>query len=211
MKQTDLGQVSAGFAVDTPTKPTVQTDLHWLAADIEKEAEEMMQSQGEHWQGYRNGLRHAAGRLRASLVTAAEPTCWVESNVALEILNGRREFYLSPVRTEDDPLPLYSAPVAPPQGWMRRVVCAANRVAETDALVLGPRHWDTTMRRNALARYNGDEACFDLEWEQGFIDQKGIFMTREEAWKVAEAAGQIIRRVGGDTMNGGHLFSENLY
>jgi len=33
-------------------------------------------------------------------------------------------------------------------------------------------------------------------------------MTREEAWQVAEAAGQIKYRVGGD---GKELFSENLY
>ena len=45
-------------------------------------------------------------------------------------------------------------------------------------------------------------------WEQGFIDQRGEFMTREEAHKVATESGQIIRRCGGDD---GRLFSENLY
>jgi hypothetical protein len=45
-------------------------------------------------------------------------------------------------------------------------------------------------------------------WEQGFIDQRGEFMTREEAHKVATKSGQIIRRCGGDD---GRLFSENLY
>lgn len=44
--------------------------------------------------------------------------------------------------------------------------------------------------------------------EQGFIDQHGNFYSREEAWKIAQANGQIIRRVGGDE---GRLFSENLY
>jgi hypothetical protein len=44
--------------------------------------------------------------------------------------------------------------------------------------------------------------------EQGFVDQIGTFMTREEAWIVAENAGQILYRVGGD---GTKLFSENLY
>jgi hypothetical protein len=55
------------------------------------------------------------------------------------------------------------------------------------------------------------EACMLVRgsaWEQGFIDQHGVFMTREEAWIVAEAACQIIRRVGGD---GARLYSENLY
>jgi hypothetical protein len=36
-------------------------------------------------------------------------------------------------------------------------------------------------------------------------------MNRLEAWEVAWAAGQIIKRVGNDTMNGGTLYSENLY
>jgi len=45
-------------------------------------------------------------------------------------------------------------------------------------------------------------------WEQGFVDQHGEFMTREEAHKVAIEAGQIIRRCGGDEER---LFSENLY
>jgi hypothetical protein len=44
--------------------------------------------------------------------------------------------------------------------------------------------------------------------EQGFIDQFGVFMTREEAYEVAKAAGQIKYRCGGDE---GRLFSENLY
>jgi hypothetical protein len=43
---------------------------------------------------------------------------------------------------------------------------------------------------------------------QGFIDQFGDFMTREEARKVALDAGQVRRRVGGDSER---LFSENLY
>jgi hypothetical protein len=47
--------------------------------------------------------------------------------------------------------------------------------------------------------------------DQGFLDQHGVFLSRTEAWKVAEAAGQILRRVGGDDANGGTLFSENLY
>ena len=50
-----------------------------------------------------------------------------------------------------------------------------------------------------------------IKSEQGFIDRFSKFHNREEAWKIAEAAGQIRRRVGGDTINGGTLFSENLY
>jgi hypothetical protein len=44
--------------------------------------------------------------------------------------------------------------------------------------------------------------------EQGFIDQLGVFLTRQEAFAIASERGQIKRRVGGDE---GKLFSENLY
>jgi hypothetical protein len=87
----------------------------------------------------------------------------------------------------------------------RRVVCAANRDA-SGVVILGVRHWDAFMHAQADS----------LPWiagshEQGFIDQLGDFMDRHEAWQVAEAAGQIIRRVGGDDADGGTLYSENLY
>ena len=66
-----------------------------------------------------------------------------------------------------------------------------------------PRHYDKLAR----AAINKITCRSDLI-EQGFVDQRGMFMTREEAWAVAEAAGQIVRRCGGD---GEKLFSENLY
>lgn len=95
---------------------------------------------------------------------------------------------------------------------VRRVVCAANRCPKTGHIILGARHWDESMHtHNGLFRYAGyskHDANFS---EQGFIDQHGIFMDRNEAWIVAEAAGQIIRRVGGDEADGGTLYSENLY
>lgn len=43
---------------------------------------------------------------------------------------------------------------------------------------------------------------------QGFLTSEGRFAARDEDWKIAEAAGQIIRRCGGD---GDRLFSENLW
>lgn len=87
----------------------------------------------------------------------------------------------------------------------RVVVCAANR-GRGGLIVLGIRHHDAIM--------NDTISRFDLrgnEWEQGFVDQKGAFLTRTEAWPIALAAGQITRRVGGDTADGGTLYSENLY
>jgi hypothetical protein len=43
--------------------------------------------------------------------------------------------------------------------------------------------------------------------EQGFIDQFGRFMSREDAWIAAEKGDQIIR----DVAPAGTLYSENLY
>lgn len=85
---------------------------------------------------------------------------------------------------------------------MQRIVCAANRKRFTGEVVLGIRHWDAFMHKMET---EGDPV------DQGFIDNGGNFLSRTEAWKVAEAAGQIIRRVGGDESNGGTLYSENLY
>jgi len=48
-------------------------------------------------------------------------------------------------------------------------------------------------------------------WAQGFIDQWGVFMCREEAMQVAKDAGQAIdieRGCGGSTTV---LYSEGLY
>ena len=87
----------------------------------------------------------------------------------------------------------------------RRVVCAANKFPD-GTLLLGARHWDYEMRAIHRRLYaNRHESGLE---QQGFIDQYGRFMTREEAWIVAMEAGQIIRRCGGDE---GCLYSENLY
>lgn len=46
---------------------------------------------------------------------------------------------------------------------------------------------------------------------QGFLTSRHRFVDRFEAWKIAVEQKQIVRRVGGDTIDGGKLFSENLY
>ncbi len=92
-----------------------------------------------------------------------------------------------------------------------RIVCAAVRGMD-NRLVVGPRHMDQTMR-NTIREMT--EVTSVRDWfdgaEQGFIDQFGDFYNRVDAWKVAEAAGQIFARCGGDTTDGGTLYSENLY
>jgi hypothetical protein len=85
----------------------------------------------------------------------------------------------------------------------RRVVCAANRHQHSRLVICGARHWDKVMRAQAAALGTGFK-----EWDQGFIDQFGDWMTREEAWGVAVDQNQVRRRCGGD---GKRLFSENLY
>lgn len=94
----------------------------------------------------------------------------------------------------------------------RRVVCAANRCPNSHHMILGARHWDKAMQRHyglfSFAGYTDSDVDFS---EQGFIDQYGEFLNRQEAWKVAEAAGQIIRRGEWNESQGGTLYSENLY
>jgi hypothetical protein len=89
-----------------------------------------------------------------------------------------------------------------------RIVCAANlyKVNGEDTLVLGVRHHCSLMRQN-ISNLGQDVG----KGIQGFVDKFGKFHTRTEAWKIAEAAGQIVRRVGSNTLKDGTLFSENLY
>lgn len=89
----------------------------------------------------------------------------------------------------------------------RRVVCAANRYP-CGAVILGPRHFDALMRQQIQLLSNLGHVLRHSNAEQGFVDQRGEFLTREEAHKLAAAAGQIIRRCGGDEET---LYSENLY
>lgn len=89
----------------------------------------------------------------------------------------------------------------------RRVVCAAMR--NGPYLVVGPRHFDMTMHAQ-LAILKRADPNLDKKWEQGFIDQFGVFMDRTEAMVVAKASGQPINF----TRNGSNpdvLYSEGLY
>lgn len=91
----------------------------------------------------------------------------------------------------------------------RVVVCSALSVLGRDTIICGPRHFDATMRKQLeLLQLTFSDLKEEPVIVQGFIDQFGVFMSREEAWIVAQSAGQIKHRVGGD---GTKLFSENLY
>lgn len=71
-------------------------------------------------------------------------------------------------------------------------------------IIAGPRHYDGFMRKQIEANGGRDEW---LGCEQGFIDQYGEFLNRQEAWNIAVERGQIFRNVSVD----GTLYSENLY
>ncbi len=85
----------------------------------------------------------------------------------------------------------------------RRVVCAACRVG--NVIAAGARHFDTVMHKQFEAmNMPGSERGMA---EQGFIDQFGLFLTREEAFVLATEKGQI----KGEPNVPGVLFSEDLY
>lgn len=84
----------------------------------------------------------------------------------------------------------------------QRVVCAAVHL-KLGVVVCGPRHFDATMRKVIKQlRLTVRDA------EQGFVDQFGNFLTREQAWDVAKARGQIRTE---NSLCVGTLYSEDLY
>ena len=91
-----------------------------------------------------------------------------------------------------------------------RIVCAAIRNVE-GGIIIGIRHYDTIMNATLSELPIDLRDLWSEQVEQGFVDQRGNFLTRKEAWKIASNAGQIIHRVGGDDRDGGTLYSENLY
>lgn len=85
-----------------------------------------------------------------------------------------------------------------------RVVCAAIR-DKLGRIIAGARHFDQVMIAQ-IRRTTPDQDAFRTA-EQGFIDQFGNFLTREEAMVLATKWGQIIR----DDEGRQSLYSENLY
>lgn len=86
------------------------------------------------------------------------------------------------------------------------VVCAALFHPETGRIITGPRHFCPTMRQQILAS-EGFPFWKTGAVTQGFVDQFGAFLTRKDAWIIAERNGQIKREVSSP----GTLYSENLY
>ena len=96
----------------------------------------------------------------------------------------------------------------------RRIVAAACRVIGHEKWIfVSARHFDPLMHQmidNSRVREEIPNAK-DRNWEQGFIDNFQEFVSRRESWKIALSQDQIKHRCGGDDVDGGTLYSENLY
>jgi hypothetical protein len=113
-----------------------------------------------------------------------------------------------PDQSDEDDAVQTPKPFVAGEQW---VVCAANRYQAPDGqpvVIPAPRHHDMTMNFLIKSLDAAGAIYTDERGEQGFIDQFGKFLTREEAREIALRNGQRRRRCGGD---GKQLFSENLY
>lgn len=98
------------------------------------------------------------------------------------------------------------------------IVCAAIRNRNTGVIICGPRHGNCI---NTVIETEVDTNPSCDIWVCGFVDQNNNFLTREEAWKIADANGQLRRPTGYERNyndhrppnvgDNGYLFSENLY
>lgn len=87
-----------------------------------------------------------------------------------------------------------------------RIVCAAVRTGEH--IICGVRHFDEIMRKQVEA------AGLRLhDFEQGFVDNRRNFLTRQEAYQIATTNGQANIKVmrSRKHLNKPELFSEDLY
>lgn len=86
------------------------------------------------------------------------------------------------------------------------VVCAALRsTINPERIITGIRHYCPIMRQQILA--SEGISYWKCNCDQGFMDNRYNFISREEAWILAEKQGQIRREVS----TPGKLYSENLY
>ena len=97
-----------------------------------------------------------------------------------------------------------------PDEKLRRIVCAACWYCYADdypdvKLVIGPRHWDDTMRQ----QYKDQKMELPHHlFIQGFIDNFGKLHSREDGLVIARKQNQVHRELDYDTDK---LYSEMLY
>lgn len=89
-----------------------------------------------------------------------------------------------------------------------RIVSAAM-LMDDGLIVPGVRHFSPDMRL-VLGRIYGHGYHLKVK-DQGFVDTLGQYLNRQDAWEAASANNQIIKRVSGDSADGGTLYSENIY
>lgn len=101
-----------------------------------------------------------------------------------------------------------------------RIVCSACQVfvdtrdgtnedgSEIIHTVYGLRHYDSFMNKQIKELEKMYKHAL-LNWEQGFLTNKGRFVNRKEAMEIAKAQNQVIRLSG--SPNSDILFSEDLY
>ena len=95
---------------------------------------------------------------------------------------------------------------------MRKVVCAALKAKDGDVL-LGIRHYSKDMVEQISNRKDGEKFHNLYGENQGFVDQYGNYLTREEAYIIAKNAGQLKEHERCKSVVNGKpkLFSEMLY
>lgn len=92
-----------------------------------------------------------------------------------------------------------------------RVVCAAIRAAD-GSLLLGIRHYSRDMHEQITARKDGEKFKHRMDEDQGFVDQRGNYLSRYDAYTLAAENGQIYDLSAcGEGLEGPKLYSEGLY
>ena len=90
-----------------------------------------------------------------------------------------------------------------------RIVCAALR-ADDGEILLGTRHYSADMHRAISLRTDGIKFKHRHGNNQGFVDAKGNYLNRQDAYLVALKTNQILFDIDNATANK-TLYSENLY
>jgi hypothetical protein len=100
---------------------------------------------------------------------------------------------------------------------VRRVVCAAIRATDGEVLV-GVRHYDLQMHVTILGLSDGHKFHNRIGPDQGFVDQRGVYMNRVEGFVVQRGvymnrveAFDVAVRAGQTKARGPALYSEDLY
>lgn len=88
----------------------------------------------------------------------------------------------------------------------QRVVCAAIQFPDGQ-IFTGVRHFSPDMV--IVMRLSGYQPAQDFKEEQGFVDQWGNFLTREEAFEIAVRQGQHTDKF--NRTESVPLYSEDLY